>query len=131
MAQANPTLGALFMPEANSALGAAQASVELGGKIKVMTADVNAKILDMIKAGQVFGSVNPNQGMQGYMGFMALYLAAHPDLIDPMNDAKGAGRNPMVIPFIDNGYAVVTAANADNFYWDKYLQRRGTKGIDE
>ncbi|WP_218823477.1 substrate-binding domain-containing protein [Inquilinus limosus] len=131
MAQANPNLGALFMPEANSALGAAQASVELGGKIKVMTADVNAKILDMIKAGQVFGSVNPNQGMQGYMGFMALYLAAHPDLIDPMNDAKSAGKNPMVIPFIDNGYAVVTASNADDFYWDKYLKRRGTKGIDE
>ncbi len=37
MAQANPNLGAIFMPEANSALGAAQASVELGGKIKVMT----------------------------------------------------------------------------------------------
>ena len=63
MAQANPNLGAIFMPEANSALGAAQASVELGGKIKVMTADVNAKILDMIKAGEVFGSINPNQGM--------------------------------------------------------------------
>ncbi|MGK9232385.1 substrate-binding domain-containing protein [Inquilinus limosus] len=131
MAQANPNLGAIFMPEANSALGAAQASVELGGKIKVMTADVNAKILDMIKAGQVFGSVNPNQGMQGYMGFMALYLAAHPELIDPMNDAKRNGKNPMTIPYIDNGYAVVTAANADDFYWDAYLKRRGTKGIEE
>ena len=91
------------MPEANSALGAAQASVELGGKIKVMTADVNAKILDMIKAGEVFGSINPNQGMQGYMGFMLLFLATHPELIDPMNDAKRAGNNPMTIPFIDNG----------------------------
>ncbi len=131
MAQANPNLGAVFMPEANSALGAAQASVELGGKIKVMTADVNAKILDMIKAGEVFGSINPNQGMQGYMGFIALFLAAHPELIDPMNDAKRAGKNPMTIPYIDNGYAVVNADNADDFYWDAYLKRRGTKGIDE
>lgn len=131
LAQAHPNLGAVWMPEANSALGAAQASVELGGKIKVMTADVNAKILDMIKAGQVFGSINPNQGMQGYMGFIALYLAAHPDLIDPMNGDKTAGRNPMAIPYIDNGYAVVTKENADSFYWDAYLKRRGTKGIEE
>ncbi|MBU0585390.1 MAG: substrate-binding domain-containing protein [Alphaproteobacteria bacterium] len=131
MAQANPDLGAVFMPEANSALGAAQASVELGGKIKVMTADVNAKILDMIKAGEVFGSINPNQGMQGYIGFITLFLAAHPDMIDPMNGDIAAGRNPMKIPYIDNGYAVVTADNADSFYWDAYLKRRGTKGIDE
>ncbi len=131
MAQANPDLGAVFMPEANSALGAAQASVELGGAIRVMTADVNAKILDMIKAGEVFGSVNPNQGMQGYIGFITLFLAAHPELIDPMNGDIAAGRNPMKIPYIDNGYAVVTAENADSFYWDPYLERRGTKGIDE
>jgi ribose transport system substrate-binding protein len=25
----------------------------------------------------------------------------------------------------------VTAENADDFYWDKYLKRRGTKGIEE
>jgi ribose transport system substrate-binding protein len=30
LAQANPNLGAVFMPEANSAIGAAQAAVELG-----------------------------------------------------------------------------------------------------
>jgi ribose transport system substrate-binding protein len=94
-------------------------------------ADVNAKILDMIKAGEVFGSVNPNQGMQGYMGFMLLWLAKHPDLIDPMNDAKRSGFNPMSIPFVDNGLSIVTADNADDFYWDKYLKRRGTKGIEE
>jgi ribose transport system substrate-binding protein len=131
MAQANPNLGALFMPEANSALGAAQAAQELGGKIRVMNADVNGKILDMIKAGQVFGAVNPNQGIQGYMGFMLLFMAKHPELIDPMNDWKRAGYNPMGVPFVDNGFAVVTRDNADDFYWDAYLKRRGTKGIEE
>ena len=131
MAQANPNLGALFMPEANSALGAAQAAQELGGKIKIMNADVNGKILDMIKAGQVFGAVNPNQGIQGYMGFMLLFNAAHPDLIDPMNDWKRSSYNPMGVPFVDNGFAVVTKDNADDFYWDAYLKRRGTKGIEE
>jgi ribose transport system substrate-binding protein len=131
MAQATPNLGALFMPEANSALGAAQAAQELGGKIRVMNADVNGKILDMIKAGQVFGAVNPNQGIQGYMGFMLLFMAKHPELIDPMNDWKRAGYNPMGVPFVDNGFAVVTKDNADDFYWDAYLKRRGTKGIEE
>ena len=57
--------------------------------------------------------------------------AKHPELIDPMNDAKRSGFNPMSIPFVDNGLSIVTAENADDFYWDKYLKRRGTKGIDE
>ena len=131
LVQAHPNLTAVFMPEANSAIGAAQASKESGGKILVMCADVNANILDMIKAGEVFGSINPNQGMQGYMGFMMLWFAKHPELIDPMNDAKRSGFNPMSIPFVDNGLSIVTAANADDFYWDKYLKRRGTKGIEE
>ncbi|SEM38838.1 monosaccharide ABC transporter substrate-binding protein, CUT2 family [Variovorax sp. YR750] len=131
LAQANPNLGALFMPEANSALGAAQAKVETKKNIKVMCCDVNAKILDMIKSGDVFGSINPNQGMQGYMGMMMLFLAKNPTLIDPMNDAKRNGTNPMAVPFLDNGLSVVSKANADDFYWDKYLARRGTKGIGE
>jgi ribose transport system substrate-binding protein len=96
-----------------------------------MCCDVNAKILDMIKAGDVFGAINPNQGMQGYMGMMMLFLARNPQLIDPMNDAKRNGTNPMSVPFLDNGLSVVSKANADDFYWDKYLARRGTKGIGE
>ena len=53
------------------------------------------------------------------------------ELIDPMNDAKRSGFNPMSIPVVDNGLSIVTAENADDFYWDKYLKRRGTKGIEE
>ncbi len=131
MAQANPNLGALFMPEANSALGAAQAKVETKKNIRVMCCDVNAKILDMIKSGDVFGAVNPNQGVQGYMGMMMLFLAKNAQLIDPMNDAKRNGTNPMAVPFLDNGLSIVSKANADDFYWDRYLARRGTKGINE
>ncbi len=131
MAQAHPDLGAIWMPEANSALGAAQANNELGGNIRIAHADVNGKILDMIKEGQIFAAVNPNQGMQGYMGFLLLWFAAHPELIDPMNDHARSGFNPMGVPFVDNGLSIVTADNADDFYWDAYLKRRGTKGINE
>ena len=131
MAQAHPDLGGIFMPEASSGMGAAQAAKELGTGIRVMCVDVNAKVLDMIKAGDIFAALNPNQGVQGYMGMLMLYMAKHSDMIEPMNDYKEAGYNPMGIPFVDNGLAVVTKDNADYFYWDKYLEKRGTKGINE
>ena len=131
MAQAHPKLGAIFMPEATSAMGAAQAAKELGGNIKILNCDVNEKVLDMIKEGEIWGALNPNQGVQGYFGMLFLYLAKHSDLIDPMNDYKRMGYNPMQIPYADNGLSLVTKDNADDFYWDKYLKRRGTKGIKE
>ena len=62
---------------------------------------------------------------------MLLFLARNSQLIDPMNDAKRNGTNPMAVPFLDNGLSVVNKANADDFYWDKYLARRGTRGISE
>lgn len=130
LAQANPELGAIFMPEASSAMGAAQAAKEVGTDIKVMSVDVNASVLDMIQAGEMFGAINPNQGAQGYYGFLMLWLAAHPELIDPMNDYESAGFNLMSIPMLDNGFSVVTQDNAKNFYWDKYLKKRGTRGIE-
>lgn len=131
MAQANPNLGAVFMPEANSALGAAQAAKELNSDILIMLTDVNGKILDMIKAGEVFGSLNPNQGVQGYLGMLMLYLSANAGLIDPMNATSVTGENPFSGITIDNGLAIVTAENADYFRWDEYLERRGTDGINE
>jgi ribose transport system substrate-binding protein len=48
-----------------------------------------------------------------------------------MSDYKIKKVNPVQLPFIDNGMTVVTKENADAFYWDKYLKRQGTKGINE
>ncbi|OKH86287.1 substrate-binding domain-containing protein [Thalassospira sp. TSL5-1] len=124
LAQAHPDLGAVFMPEATSAIGASQAALEADQNIKVMCVDVNAKVLDLIKAGDMFGAINPNQGIQGYMGFMALFLAAHPGLIDPMNDYKRTGKNPFSFPLLDNGFSMVTPENADDFRWNEYKARR-------
>lgn len=131
MAQAHPDLGAVFMPEASSGMGAAQAASELGTGIRVMCTDVNASVLDMIKAGEMWGAINPNQGMQGYFGMLALFSAAHADRIDPMTDYLVTGKNPIDIPVIDNGLSVVTKENAEYFYLDKYLERTGSKGIEE
>ena len=85
----------------------------------------------MIKAGEVFGSINPNQGMQGYMGFMLLCLAKHPELIDPMNDAKRAGKQPddhsRISTTAIGGHARTMPTTSTG---TEYLKRRGTKGIE-
>ena len=98
MLQANPNLGALWIPEAGSAEGAVAAVLEAKADVVIMHADVTPTTLEHIKAGNIHMALNPNQGMQGYMGFLATFMAAHPDLIDPFNDYKRSGFNPMGIP---------------------------------
>lgn len=134
VAQMHPDLGGFFSPEASSAQGAAQAAVELGGgkaKIKVMCADVDQKILDMLQTGDVYGAINPDQGMQGWFGMLMLFTAAHPELINPMNGKKAQGLNPTYIPLIDNGLNLVTAENAQYFYVDKYAESLGYSSIQD
>lgn len=123
LAQAHPNLGAVFSPEASSAIGAAQAGKELGGNILVVCADVNEQVLKMIKEGEVFAAFNPNQGVQGYMSMMLAYLAKH-QLIDPMNDYSQSGVNPVQIPNLDNGFSIVTADNTEFFSYEPYKERR-------
>lgn len=130
--QAHPALKAIVMPEGPSCQGAAQAVKEKGGKVLVLTRDLNITILDQIKRGEVWGAINPDQGNQGYFGMLFLYLLKHADMIDPMSSWQKDGYcSPINLPFVDNGMNVVTAKNADDYYWDKYLKRRGTKGIEE
>jgi len=130
--QAHPNLSAIVMPEGNSAQGAAQATIEKGSKVLVLTRDLNVTILDMIKAGKVWGAINPDQGNQGYFGMLFLFVMKHPNMINPMSSWQKDGyASPVNLPFVDNGMNVVTAKNADDYYWDKYLKQRGTKGIEE
>jgi len=122
--QANPNLKAMWIPEAGSAEGAVAAVLEAKAKVLIMHADVTPTTLEHIKAGNIHMALNPNQGVQGYMGFIATFLAAHPELFDPFNDYKVSGYNPMQIPFIDNGFAVITKDNADSFDLNKYMEGR-------
>jgi ribose transport system substrate-binding protein len=124
MLQANPDLGALWIPEAGSAEGAVQAVLEAKAKVIIMHADISPVTREHIKAGNIHAALSPNQGMQGYMGFMLTFMAKHPDLIDPFNDYKRSGFNPMGVPFVDNGFAVVTKANADDFDLGAYMKGR-------
>jgi ribose transport system substrate-binding protein len=51
-------------------------------------------------------------------------MAAHPELIDPFNDYMASGYNPAQVPFIDNGFSVITQENADSFVLDDYMEGR-------
>lgn len=122
--QANPNLAAMWIPEAGSAEGAVAAVLEAKAEVLILHADVTPTTLEHIKAGNIHMSLNPNQGVQGFMGFIATFLGAHPDMFDPFNDYKVSGYNPMQIPFVDNGFAVITKENADSFDLNKYMEGR-------
>lgn len=122
--QANPNLKAMWIPEAGSAEGAVAAVLEAGAEVLIMHADVTPTTLEHIKAGNIHMSLNPNQGIQGFVGFVATFMAAHSDMFDPFNDYKVSGYNPMQIPFIDNGFAVITKDNADSFDLNAYMEGR-------
>jgi ribose transport system substrate-binding protein len=124
MLQANPKLAALWIPESGSAEGAVAAVKAAGAKLMIIHADISPTTLEEIKAGNIHMALNPNQGIQGFMGFMNTFLGAHPDVIDPFNDYKVSGYNPMQIPFVDNGFAVITKENADSFVLDAYMEGR-------
>ena len=131
VAQKNPDLGGVFMPEANSGMGAARAAKELGSGIRVLCCDVNKTILDMIKAGEIWGAIDPNQGCQGYMGMITLFIAAHPELTDFMAEHKDKGQVALTIPYLDNSLTIVNKDNADYYYTDKYATRVGYKSVED
>ncbi|WP_099828217.1 substrate-binding domain-containing protein [Oceaniglobus indicus] len=124
--QANPNLGALWIPEAGSAEGAVAAVLEADADVLVMHADITPTTLEHIREGNIHMAINPNQGVQGFMGFMAVFMAAHSDVFDPFNDYKTSGYNPMQFPYIDNGFSVITADNADSFDLNTYMEGRDT-----
>ena len=124
MLQANPNLAAMWIPEAGSAEGAVTAVLEAKAKVLIMPADETPTTLEHIKAGNIHMALNPNQGVQGFMGFIATFLATRSELFDPFNDYKVSGYNPMQIPFVDNGFAVITKENADSFDLNKYMEGR-------
>ena len=130
MVQAHPNIKGIFTPEASSGQGAAQAAIDLDQGIQVICCDYNENILDMIQDGKMFGALQPNTVMQGYLSMMLAYMARH-NLVDPMNGWKELGLKSVEIPVVDNGLNVITKDNADFFRTAKYLKSRGSKGTAE
>lgn len=122
--QANPEVAAIWIPEAGSAEGAVAAKMETKSDLLIMHADVTPTTLEHIRAGNIHMALNPNQGVQGFMGFIALHLANRAESFDPFNDWKTSGFNPVQVPFMDNGFAVITQDNADSFDLNVYMDGR-------
>jgi ribose transport system substrate-binding protein len=134
VAQANPDLKAVFSPEATSAVGAAQAGIELGnGKQALLIAccDTSEEVLDLIKAGKFFFAIEPDQYLQGYMAMLNAFFAAHNDMLRPMNSRAKDNENLWQIPYCDNGLSIVTKDNADSFYLDAYCKKLGYSSIND
>lgn len=128
--QKYPDLGGVFSPESVSITGAATAAKELGGNIRCMCCDTSDTLLDMLKAGDLFGIITPDQYMQGYLGMLSLYIAAHPENVNPINERKSLGQNIMDIT-IDNGLTIVTAETADFYYTADYAKNIGYTSIED
>ncbi|HVP19063.1 MAG TPA: substrate-binding domain-containing protein [Spirochaetia bacterium] len=130
--QAHPNVRGIFTPEASSGLGAAQAAFEIShGDIKVICSDINESVLDMIQKGEMFGAIQPNVFIQGYMSMMFLYMAKH-QLLNPMNGWKAEGKPwGIYLPFADNGLDVVNKDNAKFFYTKNFLKSLNSRGVEE
>ena len=61
---------------------------------------------------------------------ISLFIAAHPENVDPINERKALGQNIMDIT-IDNGLTVVTAETADYYYVNDYAKSIGYESIDD
>jgi ribose transport system substrate-binding protein len=84
----------------------------------------------MLKAGEMFGIITPDQYMQGYWGMMSLFVAAHPEYVNPMNERKAKNENIMGI-VIDNGMTIITSETADYYYVAEYAKTIGYKDVND
>ena len=128
--QKYPDLGGVFCPEGVSIVGGAKAAKELGTGIRCLCVDTNDTLLDMLKEGDMFGLICPDQYMQGYLGMLSLFVAAHPEKVNPMNERKALNENIMGIS-IDNGLTIITKDTADYYYVAKYAQSIGYADVND
>ena len=94
MIQANPNLGAIWIPEAGSAEGAVAAVLEADAKVIIMHADVTPTTLEHIKAGNIHMALNPNQGIQGYHGLHRHLHGGAPRPDRPVQRLQALGLQP-------------------------------------
>jgi len=114
MLAANPDINYIFAADGIAATGAVQATEEAGRTdIKIMTVDSTSDILDLIRAGKLYGTVAQNTFNMGYWAMMQMYAYKH-GLVDPFNNWEAEGLSPLP-PYINSGVDIVTKDNVDAF----------------
>lgn len=106
---------ALWILEAGPAKGAVAAKLEASCDLLIKHADGIPTTLKQIKAGNIHMSPNPNQGVKGFMGFVAVHLAHRLNVFEPFKDWKTAGFYPVQTPFRDSALAVIAQDSTDSF----------------
>ncbi len=112
--QANPKMKAIFAADGIGAAGAQQACEDANrADIKIMTVDSTQDVLDLIKAGKLYGTVAQNTFNMGYWAMVEMYIYTH-GLVSPFNNWKSEKISPLP-PYINSGVDIVTKVNADAF----------------
>lgn len=131
--QKYPDLGGVFCPEGVSIVGGANAAKELnatGADIKCICVDTNDTLLTMLKDGDMYSLICPDQYMQGWLSMLTCFTNAHPELVNPMNERKATGGNILDIT-IDNGLSIITSETADYYYCSEYATTLGYADIND
>ncbi len=120
MISSEPDLDVIFACTGIEAIGAATAVKESGKPIKVVTFDSDAAVVQLIKEGLIFCTLEEQTYSMGYWTMVFLYNYAH-GLVNPPTDWKEVGTSPMP-QYVDTGINVITAENVD-FYVEKYANQ--------
>lgn len=95
--QSNPNIKAIFSTHGYGAPGAASAirSLNKGGQITVIGSDYDSATIELLKSGEVAGTVIDDPYLLGYQAFMLAYAAAHPT--DVLSSNPPFGHVPALI----------------------------------
>lgn len=114
--QANPSLKAIFVTNANGALGAAAAVREAGktGEILVIGFDTDGGMYEAIDSGEVFATARQGCYNMGFWSFQFLFMTKN-NLVNPIEGWREANMSPLP-PHVDTGVDIVTKDNLSIFY---------------
>ena len=103
--QANPNIVGIFSTHGYGGPGAAAAVRTLGrgGDVVVIASDYGGPVLELLKTGEINGTVIDDPYMIGYQAFMLSYAAAHPTSVPSQNAPFGH-----VPPIIFGGSSLLT-----------------------
>lgn len=133
--QKTPDLAGVFCPEGVSIVGGATAAKELnaqGASIKCVCVDCNDELLEMLKNGDMYYLLSPDQFMQGWLSMLTCFTNAHGDLCAPMNERRAEGYTGNLLDItIDNGLTIISGDTADYYYCANYATELGYKDVND
>ena len=115
MIQANPNLKAIFVVNANGALGAAAAVREAGktGEILVVGFDTDGGMYEAIESGDIFATARQGCYNMGFWSLQFLFMARN-NLVNPIDGWREQGMSPLP-KSVDTGVDIITAENVATF----------------